>query len=64
MRGGMPFSPSLVLPEKMISMHRILLLTAIRQLSCRDNWIIASNRTGKLRHHNERRLVMGSFPAR
>ena len=61
MRGGMRFSRSWALPEKMISMRRISVPTPIPQRSCRDRRIIASNRMGKLRQRNGQRLVMESF---
>ncbi len=58
MRGGMPFSPSWALPEKMISMPRISALPPSLQRSCQGR---ATNRMGKLRQGNGQRLVMESF---
>ena len=58
MRGGMRFSRSWVLPEKMISMPRISALSPSLQRSCHGR---AANQMGKLRQGNAQRLVMESF---
>ena len=58
MRGGMPFSRSWALPEKMISMPRISALPPSLQRSCHGR---AANQMGKLRQGNGQRLVMESF---
>jgi len=58
MRGGMRFSRSWALPEKMISMPRISALPPSLQRSCHGR---AANQMGKLRQGNGQRLVMESF---
>ena len=55
MRGGMRFSRSWALPEKMISMPRISALSPSLQRSCHGR---AANQMGKLRQGNGQRLVM------
>jgi hypothetical protein len=58
MRGGMRFSRSWALPEKMISMPRISALPPSLQRSCHGR---AANQMGKLGQGNGQRLVMESF---
>jgi hypothetical protein len=55
MRGGMPFSRSWALPEKMISMPRISALPPCLQLSYWDPLIMASKRMGKPRQRDRGR---------
>ena len=55
MHGGTPFSRSWALPEKMISMPRILAPPLSRQQSCRDQVIMAGKRMGKLRQRDRGR---------
>ena len=58
MHGGMRFSRSSALPEKMISMRRISALPPSLQRSCHGR---AANQMGKLRQGDGQRLVMESF---
>jgi hypothetical protein len=58
----MRFSRSSALPEKTISMHRISVGIRIPQRDCREDRMIANNRTGKHRRRNELPLVMPSLP--
>jgi hypothetical protein len=57
MRGGMPFSRWLALPEKTISMRQILVPNLAPRQSCHDHQIIASNRTSKLQRDEQRQTV-------
>ena len=57
MHGGMPFSRSWALPEKMISMPPISALPPSLQRSCHGR----ADQMGKLRQGNGQRLVMESF---
>jgi hypothetical protein len=58
MHGGMLFSRSWALPEKMISTHPISVPSPSPQRSCHGR---AANQMGKLRQGNGQGLVMESF---